>query len=216
MISWIRGELIDSWLNNQKSYVLINCHGIGYEIQTTFLIEKDFKKELILWLHHIKREDSESFYGFRNKEDRDFFRDLLNVKGVGPQIGMALFSKYSLSEVINALLMKNKTLINSVPGIGPKMTDRIFLELSNKVTSKDYIDKQVLKTKQAINKDLEILIEDIRIALNSLDYPKKDVQLTINQILKELIIMDQDKINKENKITFEDLFKKSLNILQKN
>ena len=215
MISWIRGELIDSWLNNQKSYVLINCHGIGYEIQTTFLIEKDFKKELILWLHHIKREDSESFYGFKNKEDRDFFRDLLNVKGVGPQIGMSLFAKYSLNEVINALSTEDRKLINSVPGIGQKMTERIFLELRNKIKSKDYGGQNTTKTKLVINDELEILIEDLKIALNSLDYPKKDVQLTINQVLKEST-GDQDKINKENKITFEDLFKKSLNLLEKN
>ena len=215
MISWIRGELIYSWLNNQKSYVLINCQGIGYEIQTTFLIERGLKNELTLWLHHIKREDSESFYGFSNKDERDLFRDLLNVKGIGPQIGMSLFSKYSLNEVINALSTKDRKLINSVPGIGQKMTERIFLELSNKIKSNNYGHEENTKIKQVINNDLEILVEDIRIALNSLDYPKKDVQTTINQILKEFI-GDHNKTNQVTKITFEDLFKKSLNLLEKN
>ena len=75
---------------------MINCQGIGYEIQTSFLLEKDLKSETTLWLHHIKREDCESFYGFKNKEERDLFRDLLNIKGLGPQIGMALFNKFTL------------------------------------------------------------------------------------------------------------------------
>ena len=215
MISWIRGESICSWLNNQKFYVLINCQGIGFEIQTPFLIENDYKKEVTLWLHHVKREDSESFYGFRDKEDRDFFRDLINVKGVGPQIGMSLFSKYSLTEVINALSTEDRKFINSVPGIGLKMTERIILELSNKIKSKDYNGRQVNKAKLIINNDLEILIEDIRIALNSLDFPKKDIQNTINTIMKELI-EDQENIKKETKVTFEDLFKKSLKLIEKN
>ena len=61
----------------------------------------------------------------------------------------------------------------------------------------------------------EILIEDIRIALNSLDFPKKDIQNTINTIMKELI-EDQENIKKETKVTFEDLFKKSLKLIEKN
>ncbi len=212
MISWIRGELIYSWLNNQKFYVLISSHGIGYEIQTSLLINKNLKKDLTLWIHHIKREDSDSLFGFKDKDERDFFRDLINIKGIGPQIGMSLLNRYSLIEIINALLTDNRKLINSVPGIGNKMTERIFLELGNKINSKDYKNYQTNKNNDLDNKDLEILIEDIKIALNSLDYPKKLVQTTVSSLLNDL---DKD-ISKENKLTFEYLFKKSLTLLEDN
>ena len=215
MISWIRGELIQSWLKNQKFFVLINCQGIGYEIQTSFLLEKDLKSETTLWLHHIKREDSEAFYGFRNKDERDFFRDLLNVKGIGPQIGIALFNKYSLSEVINALISNDQKLINSVPGIGQKMTERIFLELKNKIKLKERNLKQPNKSIKIKNNELEILIQDIKIALDSLDFPKKDIQKTID-LLKSDFENDIKNLKSENKINFEYLFKKSLNLLESN
>ena len=215
MISWIRGELIQSWLKNQKFFVLINCQGIGYEIQTSFLLEKDLKSETTLWLHHIKREDSESFYGFRNKDERDFFRDLLNVKGIGPQIGMALFNKYSLNEVIYALMSNDQRLINSVPGIGQKMTERIFLELKNKIKFKEFNLKQTNKSTEIKNNELAILIQDIKIALDSLDFPKKDIQKTID-LLQIDLENDIKNLKSENKINFEYLFKKSLNFLENN
>ena len=215
MISWIRGELIQSWLKNQKFFVLINCQGIGYEIQTSFLLEKDLKSETTLWLHHIKREDSESFYGFRNKDERDFFRDLLNVKGIGPQIGMALFNKYSLNEVIYALMSNDQRLINSVPGIGQKMTERIFLELKNKIKFKEFNLKQTNKSTEIKNNELAILIQDIKIALDSLDFPKKDIQKTID-LLQIDLENDIKKLKSDNKINFEYLFKKSLNFLENN
>ena len=215
MISWIRGELIQSWLKNQKFFVLINCQGIGYEIQTSFLLEKDLKSETTLWLHHIKREDSESFYGFRNKDERDFFRDLLSVKGIGPQIGMALFNKYSLNEVIYALMSNDQRLINSVPGIGQKMTERIFLELKNKIKFKEFNLKQTNKSTEIKNNELAILIQDIKIALDSLDFPKKDIQKTID-LLQIDLENDIKKLKSDNKINFEYLFKKSLNFLENN
>ena len=215
MISWIKGEFICSWLNNQKNFLLINCHGLGYEIQTPYLIDKDLNEQLTLWLHYIKREDSDSFYGFKNKEERDFFRDLLNVKGIGPQIGMALFNKYSLNDVIYALSTDNRKLINAVPGIGQKMTERIFLELRNKIISKyksRQINNYVLKNKD----ELETLFEDVKIALNSLDYSKKDIKTTITSLLSEYRIDDASNRKPQNLPTFEELLKRSLSLLEKN
>ena len=77
MISWIKGELVSSWQANNKFYILINCQGLGYEIQTlesvTLNINKITEKEIILWLKHIKKEDSDMLFGFNSKEQRDFF-----------------------------------------------------------------------------------------------------------------------------------------------
>ena len=215
MISWIRGELINSWIKNQKSFVLINCQGIGYEIQTSCLLDKESKKDITLWIHLIKREDSDTLYGFKIKDERDFFRDLISVKGIGPQIGMSLLNKYSLNQVINSLLTNDRDLINSVPGIGKKMTERIFLELSNKITKKDYIEQETNKTNFSNKSDIKILIEDIKIALKSLDYSKKDIQETISLLQKDFVY-DIDKKDKIDKLNFEELFKKSLKILENN
>ena len=130
MISWINGELVESWQTNQKFFVLINCQGLGYEIQ---ILESFFlklktnqisNKKITLWLKHIKKEDSDLLFGFTSKEQRNFFIEILTFRGVGSQIGMGILNKFTIGEVINAIKTQNKKLICSVPGIGQKMTNR--------------------------------------------------------------------------------------------
>ena len=142
MISWIKGELVSSWQTNNRFFVLINCQGLGYEIQTlesvskTINKTKESEKELILWLKHIKKEDSDSFFGFLTRDQRDFFVEILSIKGIGPQIGISLLHKFSLNEIIIAIKDNDKKLISSVQGIGQKMTERIILELKSKLITK--------------------------------------------------------------------------------
>ena len=134
MISWIKGELVSSWQANNKFFVLINCHGLGYEVQTLESVinkSKIREKEIILWLKHIKKEDSDTLFGFTSKDQRDFFNQILNIKGLGSQIGMSLLNKFSLTEIYNAIIDNDKKLISSVQGIGQKMTERIILELKS-------------------------------------------------------------------------------------
>ena len=186
MISWIKGEIISSWLQNQRLFLLISCNGVGYEIQTLNNVEADSNEKIItLWIEHIRREDSEFLFGFVQKEERDFFRDLLKVRGIGPQIGMSLLNKYSINEVKTSLIKQNKDLISSVPGIGKKMTERIFLELKNKIA---VIEEASNKNENQNNKEeVTFIFRDIDIALRSLEYPIKDIKNTINLIRSESV-----------------------------
>ena len=217
MISWIKGEIINSWLKNQKLYLLVNCQGIGYEIQILDNVGIDSnKKNIILWIEHIKREDSEFLFGFIEKEERDFFRDLLKVRGIGPQIGMSLLNKYSINEVKKSLIKQNKDLISSVPGIGKKMTERIFLELKNKITVKDENTNKVLnKNEEEEEEEITLLFRDIDIALRSLEYPINDIKNTINLLIKDISKKTPAKLNDDN-INFENILKKAISILENN
>ena len=138
MISWINGELIEFWQNNQKFFILINCQGLGYEVQ---ILESFFvklktshivNKNITLWIKHIKKEDSDLLFGFTSKDQKNFFIEILSIRGVGSQISMGILNKFSIDEVINAIKTQNKKLICSVPGIGQKMSERLILELKNK------------------------------------------------------------------------------------
>ena len=214
MISWIKGEIISSWLQNQKLFLLISCQGIGYEIQTLNNVETDLNdKKITLWIDHIRREDSEFLYGFIQKEERDFFRDLLKVRGIGPQIGMSLLNKYPINEVKTSLIKQNKELISSVPGIGKKMTERIFLELKNKINVKDKESNKMLNHNN--DDEINFIFRDIDIALRSLEYPIKDIKNAIT-----LLVNDFDKKNstdlKADKKDFESLLKKAISILENN
>tara|TARA_B100000674_G_scaffold444452_1_gene410075 strand:+ start:20 stop:679 length:660 start_codon:yes stop_codon:yes gene_type:complete len=214
LISWIKGEIISSWLQNQKLFLLISCQGIGYEIQTLNNVETDLNdKKITLWIDHIRREDSEFLYGFIQKEERDFFRDLLKVRGIGPQIGMSLLNKYPINEVKTSLIKQNKELISSVPGIGKKMTERIFLELKNKINVKDKESNKMLNHND--DDEINFIFRDIDIALRSLEYPIKDIKNTIT-----LLVNDFGKKNstdlKADKEDFESLLKKAISILENN
>ena len=215
MISWIKGEIIFSWFKNQKLFLLISCQGLGYEIQVLKNVSfYSNEKNITLWIEHIKREDSDIFFGFIQKDERDFFRDLLKVRGIGPQIGMSLLNKYSINEVKSSLIKQNKDLISSVPGIGKKMTERIFLELKNKITLIEE-DGSNINPNQNDKEEINLILRDIDVALRSLEYPKKDIKNTIT-ILKDDFSKKKPTELKGVKVNFENILKKAISILDNN
>ncbi|MCH2562736.1 MAG: Holliday junction branch migration protein RuvA [Prochlorococcus sp. ALOHA_A2.0_50] len=218
MISWINGELVESWQTNQKFFVLINCQGLGYEIQ---ILESFFlklktnqisNKKITLWLKHIKKEDSDLLFGFTSKEQKNFFIEILSIRGVGSQIGMGILNKFSISEVINAIKTQNKKLICSVPGIGQKMSDRLILELKNKFKSEIQFEEEKAKDEFEI-KDPEInkMIEDLQLTLQSLNYKNKEIKTILPIIINEVDFPSK----KENNLSFENLLKLAMNYLDK-
>ena len=218
MISWINGELVESWQTNQKFFVLINCQGLGYEIQ---ILESFFlklktnqisNKKITLWLKHIKKEDSDLLFGFTSKEQKNFFIEILSIRGVGSQIGMGILNKFSISEVINAIKTQNKKLICSVPGVGQKMSDRLILELKNKFKSEIQFEEEKAKDEFEIN-DPEInkMIEDLQLTLQSLNYKNKEIKTILPIIINEVDFLEK----KENNLSFENLLKLAMNYLDK-
>ena len=218
MISWINGELVELWQTNQKFFVLINCQGLGYEIQilkSFFLKLKTNQisnKNITLWIKHIKKEDSDLLFGFTSKDQKDFFIEILNVRGVGSQIGMAILNKFSINEVIKAIKTQNKKLICSIPGIGEKMSDRIILELKNKFKSEMQFEEEKVKYEFEIN-DPEIIkmMEDLKLTLQSLNYKDKEINTILPILIKEVDLLSK----KENNLSFENLLKLSMNYLEK-
>ena len=218
MISWINGELVELWQTNQKFFVLVNCQGLGYEIQ---ILESFFlklktnqisNKKITLWLKHIKKEDSDLLFGFTSKEQKNFFIEILSIRGVGSQIGMGILNKFSIGEVINAIKTQNKKLICSVPGIGQKMSDRLILELKNKFKSEIQFEEQKAKDEFEI-KDPEInkMIEDLQLTLQSLNYKNKEIKTILPIIINEVDLPAK----KENNLLFENLLKLAMNYLDK-
>jgi len=218
LISWINGDLIDLWQTNQKFFVLINCQGLGYEIQ---ILESFFlklktnqisNKNITLWIKHIKKEDSDLLFGFTSKEQKNFFIEILSIRGVGSQIGIGILNKFSISEVINAIQTQNKKLICSVPGIGQKMSDRLILELKSKFKSEIQFSKEKSKDEFVI-KDPEIkkIIEDLQLTLQTLSYKNKEIKTILPIIIKEVDLLAKQ----ENNLSFEKLLKSAMNYLDK-
>ena len=215
MISWINGELVELWQTNQKFFVLINCQGLGYEIQ---ILESFFlklktnqisNKKVTLWIKHIKKEDSDLLFGFTSKEQKNFFIEILNVRGIGSQISMAILNKFSISEVINAIKSQNKKLICSVPGIGQKMSDRLILELKNKFKNVIDIEEKGNERYAIKNTETNKILEDLQLTLQSLNYSKNEIKSILPIIIKET----DDLTKKEKNISFEKILILAMNHL---
>ena len=222
MISWIKGELVDLWQNNNKFYIVINCQGLGYEIQILESIYIKLKtkeishQNIVFWLKHIKKEDSDYLFGFISKDQKEFFIEILNIKGVGSQIGMALLNKFTIDEIINAIDSKDKKLISSVQGIGQKMTERIILELKNKSNMKKKVNEE-LKNSDYLkeNEELNSILQDIDLTLQSLNYTNKEIKKLFPILVNE-IKNNENSILDKDKISFEYILKLAMNHLDNN
>ena len=217
MISWINGELVELWQTNQKFFVLINCQGLGYEIQ---ILESFFlklktnqisNKNITLWLKHIKKEDSDLLFGFTSMDQKNFFIEILSIRGVGSQIGMGILSKFSISEIINAIKTQNKKLICTVPGVGQKMCDRLILELKNKFKSEIQFEEKCKDEFEIKDPETNKMIEDLQLTLQSLNYKNKEIKSILPIIFKEVDLLSQKKDN----LSFENLLKFAMNYLDK-
>ena len=218
MINWINGDLVELWQTNQKFFVLINCQGLGYEIQ---ILESFFlklktnqvsNKNITLWIKHIKKEDSDLLFGFTSKNQKNFFIEILSIRGVGSQISMGILNKFSITEVINAIKTQNKKLICSVPGIGQKMSDRLILELKSKFKNEIQFEEENGKALLEI-KDPKInkIMEELQLTLKSLNYKNKEIKNILPTIVKEVDLLDK----KEGNLSFESLLKLAMNYLDK-
>ena len=219
MISWISGELVELWQTSQKFFVLINCQGLGYEIQileSLFIklkTNKTSNKNTTLWIKHIKKEDYDLLFGFKSKEQKKFFIEILNIRGIGSQIGMGILNKLSISEVIKAINTQDKKLICSIPGIGQKMSERLILELKNKfknesqIMDEKNIDAFVTKD-TAINK----MLGDLQLTLKSLNYSSNEIRSILPIVVNETGAHTK----KDKNISFENLLKLAMNYLDEN
>tara|TARA_B100000886_G_scaffold70876_1_gene45055 strand:- start:565 stop:1242 length:678 start_codon:yes stop_codon:yes gene_type:complete len=218
LISWISGELIELWQTNQKFFILINCQGLGYEIQ---ILESFFLKlktneisnnHITLWVKHIKKEDTDLLFGFTSRYQKNFFAEILDIRGIGSQIGMGLLNKFSTIEIIEAINAQNKKLISSVPGIGQKMTERLILELKNKFKNEILIYEQKNKD-EFLNMNTEInkILDDLNLTLKSLNYKNKEIKSIMPIIINEVKSLSK----KEKKFSFEYLLKFAMNYLDK-
>ena len=210
--------MVESWQTNQKFFVLINCQGLGYEIQ---ILESHFlklktnqisNKNITLWIKQIKKEDADLLFGFTSKDQKNFFIEILSIRGIGSQIGMGLLNKFSINEVVNAIKTQNKKLICSVPGIGQKMGDRLIIELKSKFKSEILFEEEKAKYEfdikdPAINK----MIEDVKITLKSLNYKNNEINTILPILIQEVDLLAK----KENNLSFEKLLKSAMYYLDK-
>ncbi len=131
MYAFLEGDLVG--LN--PTIAVVMCAGIGFECQislNTFQKIKDLKK-VRLFTHLSVKEDAHTLFGFADENERELFRHLISVNGVGPSTARMVLSSLSIPDITSAIIQGNVTLIKGVKGIGPKTAQRIILELQDKL-----------------------------------------------------------------------------------
>lgn len=133
MIARLKGLVLES----TPLLVVLDCGGIGYEVHipvTTAERVPPIGGECSLFIHSVYREDSATLYGFATREDRDFFRLLVEkVSGIGPKIGITILSRMSPELLRSAIARSDVALLSKCPGIGKKTAERLVIELKDKV-----------------------------------------------------------------------------------
>lgn len=132
MIGRIHGTLI----SKTPPQVLVDVAGVGYEIDvpmSTFYDLPDIGKPVTLLTHMVVREDAQLLYGFHTAGERQAFKELIKVSGVGPRIALAVLSGLSVDQLVEAVAQQEAGLLTRVPGIGKKTAERLILELKGKL-----------------------------------------------------------------------------------
>lgn len=131
MIARLRGALLEL----AGTTAVVDVAGVGYEVEVTTTAAADLaaSSEVDLHTHFMAREDAQALYGFANAAERDLFRALIRVSGVGPKLAIALLSTVSPVEFAAAVANGNAAAITRVPGVGKRTAERLVVELKDKV-----------------------------------------------------------------------------------
>jgi len=132
MIAYLKGILSDK----NPTYIIINCNGIGYHLNTSINSYSHFPDvgtECLVYTHFQVREDAHILYGFSSITERELFRQLISVSGVGPSTAIIILSSISAKDLFLAITENDVNMLKSIKGIGPKSAQRIILDLSDKI-----------------------------------------------------------------------------------
>ena len=179
MISWLKGQVLQEWSQSSKKGIVLNVNGVGYEIQ---LLSKqidriDNSKSKELWIHQINREDSTNLYGFNEINQRDLFRKIISVNGIGPQIGMSLLEDIEVNQLVKAIEENNLNLLTKSQGIGKRIAERLVVELKNKLQQfTDCVETNYNNPKEKETNIFETYLEEIRAFLSALGYLDNEIE----------------------------------------
>lgn len=175
MYSYIIGKIKEQTSNQ----IILETGNIGYEINVPNPYSYELEKEEKIYLYEHIREDEHTLYGFKNREEKELFLKLINVKGLGPKMAIPMLATGSINGIVDAVERENILYLKKFPKIGEKVAKQIILDLKGKLTK---TENEEINTK-------EELIE----VLKGLGYKEKDYKTIITKVNNELKIEDQVK-----------------------
>ncbi|MBY0500032.1 MAG: Holliday junction branch migration protein RuvA [Nitrosomonas sp.] len=178
------GRLTGKLLEKHPPQVLLEVQGVGYEIDvpmSTFYDLPTIGVEITLYTHLVIREDMHLLFGFATEPERQTFRQLIKISGIGARTALALLSGLSVADLHHAVSIQDSARLVKVPGIGKKTAERLLLEL------RDKLDLALLSSDRVLSSTSE---SDILNALLSLGYSDREASWAIKQISSNAMVSD--------------------------
>jgi Holliday junction DNA helicase RuvA len=183
------GKLTGTLLEKNPPQLLIDCHGVGYEVDvpmSTFYNLPALGEKVSLLTHFVVREDAQILYGFGTAHERVAFRQLIKISGVGPRMALSVLSGMSVGDLAQAISAQDSGRIVKVPGIGKKTAERLLLELKGKLGA-----DLALPGAGPAQSDVQ---SDIQQALMALGYSEKDAAAALKLLPAEVGVSDGIKL----------------------
>ena len=181
MIGRIQGILVSA----HPPRLLVDCQGVGYEIDvpmSTLYQLPEINQKITLLTHFQVREDAQQLFGFATETEREAFRQLIKISGVGSRTALAVLSGMSVNELVQAIAMQEADRLTQVPGIGKKTAERLCLELKGKLAPDLGMSGGKPQTVETSSEVLQALL--------ALGYSEKEAHLALKQIPLDCTVSD--------------------------
>ena len=197
MIGRIRGNLV----HKQPPDILVEVGGVGYEIQvpmTTLFQLPELGSEVSLLTHFVVREDAQLLYGFIDEQDRQLFRQLIRVSGVGPKLALTILSGMDSSSFARCVQRDDISSLVALPGVGKKTAERLLVEMRDKI--KDWLGPVQAGDSQAAGgaplAPVTNIVADAEGALIALGYKPQDASRMVAAVNDDSVVSSEDLIRR--------------------
>ena len=195
MISYLKGKKVDIIKTTQnRLFLILEVNDIGYEMQISsrFARQLDMEQDepIQIFTHLQIQEDKQILYGFPSAAERDLFRQLIAVSGIGMQLAIALIDTLGISELVSAIVTSNIPNLTKTPGVGKKTAERIALELKTKLAQWHKLSGVEVQQPKAVFAPQPEIREDLEMTLLALGYTNEEIEQVLtalsqdNQLLK--------------------------------
>lgn len=180
MIARLNGVLIEKY----PPFVIVDCQGVGYEVEvpmSTFYNLPELGHKVQLLTHFVVREDAQLLYGFGSEQEKNTFKQLLKVNGIGAKSALSILSGVSIDDLVEAVSQQEVGMLTRIPGIGKKTAERLLLELKDKFIVTGSVTSQA-QPKSAMH--------DVLNALVALGYNEREASAAVKLLPKDITVAE--------------------------
>ena len=184
MIGWLEGVIVYKLERSNRNHITLNCNGVGYEIQLTRREWQAFNSEqnVQIWVHQAVNADSWQLFGFSSPHERDLFRELISVSGVGPQAGLALMQECKPQELVEAISNGDLRRLCKAQGIGKRTAERLAVELRASIAAFAGVDPAPSLAEGVSSERMPESGADVEATLSMLGYDDLEIRRAIRAI----------------------------------